>query len=97
MKYAPDAGTGCFAGQQGYGYRSFSTFVDAVRNINAGRATVESYDNTLATIGKTMGATAIIEAGRLSLDAKGQTFEISYDAQGPDAAPAGLIPVAFGA
>ena len=90
MKYTPT--DGYFSGQTGYGYRSFEAFVDAVIEINAKRATVASFDERLATIASTVGATAILEAGRRSLDHDGQPFTIEYDASG---VPAALVPVTY--
>jgi len=75
MKYTPTDGK--FSGQQGYGYRSFEAFIDAAIDINSGRATVESFDHKLATIGTTYRTTAILEAGRLSLD-ENRSVEILY-------------------
>jgi len=76
MKYTPS--NGYFSGQTGYGYRSFEEFIDAVRKIEDGSATVESFDSSLATIGTTYLTTAILEAGRLSLDSN-KSVEIIYD------------------
>eukprot|EP00667_Euglena_gracilis_P018458 EG_transcript_19603 len=59
MKYTPSNGR--FSGQQGYGYRSFEAFVDAVAEINAGRAAAADYHAELATIQTTLGTTAILE------------------------------------
>ena len=77
MKYTPS--NGFFSGQNGYGYKSFEAFVDAVIDINLGRSSVESFDTVLPTIAATVGSTAILEAGRRSLDCKGQPIEIKYD------------------
>lgn len=76
MKYT--ASNGYFSGQTGYGYRSFEAFIDAVEQINMGNNTPDFYDTTLATIGTTFLTTAILEAGRRSLDASGQSIEIVY-------------------
>jgi D-galacturonate reductase len=81
MKYAPDA-DGCFAGQSGYGYRSIEAFVDAALAIRAGEATVESFAGKLATVGETTLVTAILEAGRRSLDDDGRVYRIDYDHEG---------------
>ncbi len=75
MKYTPSNGR--FAGQLGYGYRSFEVFVYAVAAINSSAQHVRDFDETLATIATTYRTTAILEAGRLSLDA-GRTVEILY-------------------
>jgi D-galacturonate reductase len=68
MKYAPDE-NGNFAGQSGYGYVSFEKFVDAVQNLKDGKATLDDLDaKDLPTLKNTLGTTAILEAGRRSLD-----------------------------
>ena len=75
MKYTPTNGK--FSGQTGYGYRSFEAFIDAVAAVNSGRASVSDYDNELASIATTYRTTAILEAGRRSLDGN-CTIEIEY-------------------
>jgi D-galacturonate reductase len=68
MKYAPDE-EGNFAGQIGYGYISFEKFVDAVNKLNAGEVTLDQLDaRPLPTLKNTIATTAILEAGRRSLD-----------------------------
>lgn len=67
MKYTPGV-DGEFSGQNGYGYRSIETFVDACRMINAGKAKPEDFDKRLPTAASTLMSTAILEAGRRSLD-----------------------------
>ena len=75
MKYAPDE-NGNFAGQSGYGYVSFEKFVDAVTNLKEGKVTLDDLDSKdLPTLKNTLGTTAILEAGRRSLDEK-STIEI---------------------
>jgi D-galacturonate reductase len=75
MKYAPDE-NGDFAGQSGYGYVSFEKFVDAVTNLKEGKVTLDDLDSKdLPTLKNTLGTTAILEAGRRSLDEK-RTIEI---------------------
>lgn len=76
MKYTPT--DGYFAGQRGYGYLSFEAFVDAVAEIEGGRAKVEDFDQSLATIASTALTTAMLEAGRRSLDEGGKGMEIVY-------------------
>eukprot|EP00598_Pedospumella_elongata_P007344 CAMPEP_0184985464 /NCGR_PEP_ID=MMETSP1098-20130426/14130_1 /TAXON_ID=89044 /ORGANISM="Spumella elongata, Strain CCAP 955/1" /LENGTH=464 /DNA_ID=CAMNT_0027509551 /DNA_START=33 /DNA_END=1427 /DNA_ORIENTATION=+ len=76
MKYTPTDGK--FSGQLGYGYRSIEAFVDAVAAINAGAAMVSQYDHKLASVATTYRTTAILEAGRISLDTQG-TVQIKYD------------------
>lgn len=69
----------CTAGQQGYGYRSFEKFIEAVADINAGNLTIEQCDQMgYATIGTTVQTTAILEAGRLSLDNGNGAVDITY-------------------
>lgn len=81
MKYTPDA-SGRFAGQHGYGYRSIEAFVDAAIAIRNGQAVASDFDSQLATIHDTTKVTAILDAGRRSLDTGGQRLTISYDQQG---------------
>jgi len=70
MRYAPDE-DGNFGGQTGYGYISFEKFVDACNRINAGEAAVADFDKRgLPTLRNTVITTAILEAGRKSLDEK---------------------------
>ena len=79
MKYTPSP-DGRFAGQQGYGYRSIEEFVNACAEVNAGTATVEDISNrdVLATIDATARVTAMLEAGRVSLDNAGRGVVIQY-------------------
>lgn len=74
MKYAPDE-EGNFAGQGGYGYVSFEKFVDGCRLVNAARGEREKEEalkeldgRGLPTLRNTVATTAILEAGRRSLD-----------------------------
>lgn len=68
MRYAPDE-EGNFAGQTGYGYVSFEKFIDGIQAIKEGRATLEDLDNRgLPTLRNTVATTAILEAGRRSID-----------------------------
>ena len=81
MKYTPDA-DGYFAGQSGYGYRSIEDFVEAAVAIRAGEATVESFEGKLATVKGTSLVTAVLEAGRRSLDDGGRVYQIDYGENG---------------
>ncbi|KAF8062958.1 ydgJ [Scenedesmus sp. PABB004] len=83
MRYTPDA-AGFFAGQGGYGYLSIAAFLDAAAAINAGRASVATYEQegVLALASRTLAVTAILQAGRLSLDAGGAPVDILYDDHG---------------
>jgi D-galacturonate reductase len=68
MKYAPDE-SGNFAGQSGYGYVSFEKFVDAVTDFKSGKVTLDELDaRPLPTLKNTIATSAILEAGRRSLD-----------------------------
>lgn len=70
MKYSPSE-SGHFDGQRGYGYISIEKFVDAVRSVNAGTAQPTEFDaQGLPTITNTVLTTAILNAGRISLDEK---------------------------
>lgn len=89
MKYTPT--NGYFSGQTGYGYKSFEAFIDAAAAINKGVSVPSDFDFKLPTIKSTIGATAILEAGRRSLDGGGRPFEIVYDG----GMPAKLEPVTF--
>ena len=77
MKYTPT--NGMFSGQGSYGVRSFEHFIDACRSINAGNAQPGDFDDgSLATVHTTMQGTAILEAGRRSLDSDGRPMDILY-------------------
>ncbi|KAI8410325.1 hypothetical protein FOFC_10179 [Fusarium oxysporum] len=68
MKYAPDE-DGNFAGQTGYGYISIEKFVDGCRAVNSGKLKPEDLDaKPLPTLKNTIATTAILEAGRRSID-----------------------------
>lgn len=70
MKYSPSE-SGHFDGQRGYGYISIEKFVDAARSVNAGTAKAGEFDaHGLPTIANTVLTTAILNAGRISLDEK---------------------------
>lgn len=68
MKYAPDE-EGNFNGQSGYGYVSFEKFVDGCTAVNNGSLKPEDLDaRGLPTLKNTIATTAILEAGRRSID-----------------------------
>ena len=70
MKYSPSE-SGHFDGQRGYGYISIEKFVDAARSVNAQQTQPGDYDtHGLPTIANTVLTTAILNAGRISLDEK---------------------------
>jgi D-galacturonate reductase len=79
MKYTPDA-QGYFSGQSGYGYRSIEAFIDAVEQVRLGVATPADFRGGLATVDDTILVTAILEAGRRSLDSGGTPHQIEYAA-----------------
>jgi D-galacturonate reductase len=68
--------------QLGYGYRSIEAFVRAVQDVNAGVASVSSFDATLPTVGTTLQTTAILEAGRKSLDLRRPVRIVYSDSEG---------------
>jgi hypothetical protein len=73
---------------------SFEAFVDAVRDIKAGKARPEDYDGALATIGTTFLTTAILEAGRRSLDDSSRPYDILYEGADKEL-PSGLKAAVF--
>jgi D-galacturonate reductase len=78
MRYVPDA-AGFFAGQMGYGYRSIEAFIDAAAAVRGGESAAAAAARAgLATFDTTMAQTAILEAGRRSLDAGGRPVRILY-------------------
>jgi D-galacturonate reductase len=78
MKYSPDE-DGFFDSQRGYGYISLEKFVDAARRVNAGTDKAADFEGKgLPTIKDTVLTTAIIQAGRISIDEQ-RTVEIVDD------------------
>ncbi|KAI1628779.1 NAD binding Rossmann fold oxidoreductase [Exophiala viscosa] len=76
MRYAPDE-EGNFNGQSGYGYVSFEKFIDGVTAVNEGRLSLEDLDKRgLPTLKNTVMTTAILEAGRISLDEAYRSVQI---------------------
>ncbi|GAB1314272.1 hypothetical protein MFIFM68171_04482 [Madurella fahalii] len=68
MRYAPDE-DGNFNGQSGYGYVSMEKFVDGCQAVNAGELKPADLDaKGLPTLRNTIATTAILEAGRRSID-----------------------------
>lgn len=80
MKYSPDA-AGAFSGQTGYGYRSLECFLQAVIELREKRAQPSDFDQRLATARETLLVTAILEAGRRSLDQSGAAIGLRYDGE----------------
>ncbi|KAI0391423.1 hypothetical protein F5Y17DRAFT_407533 [Xylariaceae sp. FL0594] len=80
MRYAPDE-EGNFGGQSGYGYVSFEKFVDGCRAVNDGSLTPADLDaRGLPTLANTIATTAILEAGRRSIDEEREVrIEITTD------------------
>jgi D-galacturonate reductase len=77
MKYTPSE-TGYFDGQRGYGYISIEKFIDAARSVNVGTSQPADYDEYgLPTIENTVLTTAILHAGRISLDER-RPVEIKF-------------------
>ncbi|KAG8749878.1 hypothetical protein FRC14_001027, partial [Serendipita sp. 396] len=74
MKYTPSE-SGHFDGQRGYGYISIEKFVDAAQEVNSGQAKAGDFDGQgFPTIKNTIITTAILHAGRVSLDEKRPVF-----------------------
>mmetsp|Transcript_22360 Transcript_22360/g.43470 ORF Transcript_22360/g.43470 Transcript_22360/m.43470 type:complete len:339 (-) Transcript_22360:86-1102(-) len=80
MKYTK-AHDGHFGGRHGYGYRSFEAFVHQVTSLNSGKSTLEQADSYLPTANNTLQVTAILEAGRRSIDLK-KPITIKFDSAG---------------
>ena len=70
---------GHFNGHHGYGYKSVEAFVKGAQALNAGQVTHEELHARLPTLKTTALTTAILEAGRISLDAGGKTVALEYD------------------
>jgi D-galacturonate reductase len=93
MKYTPTNGK--FSGQGSYGVKSFENFIDACRSINAGIQQPRDFDDgSIATVHTTLQGTAILEAGRRSLDADSQPMDILYESQ-DSCEPCGIQPHVF--
>lgn len=88
MKYT--SSNGRFAGQLGYGYRSIEAFIDAVSAIRRGEAGPADFDDRLATAATTFRTTAVLEAGRVSLDNGGLPVQIVYEDAMDDCMPTSL-------
>ncbi|GBG32876.1 Inositol 2-dehydrogenase [Hondaea fermentalgiana] len=89
MKYQPNP-QGEFAGQLGYGYRSIEAFVDRATAMRNGDITLEDCNRELPTVETTMLTTAILEAGRRSLDSAGMPIQIEYSDASNWGEPTGL-------
>eukprot|EP00055_Hartaetosiga_balthica_P006179 m.19062 g.19062 ORF g.19062 m.19062 type:complete len:440 (-) comp5062_c0_seq1:73-1392(-) len=76
MSYAPSP-EGHFNGHSGYGYKSIESFVKAAQAVNSGEFHPSELDDRLPTLASTEATTAILEAGRISLD-KGIHVDIKF-------------------
>jgi len=82
MKYTPDT-SGHFAGQGGYGYKSLEEFTRCASECNASPSSDHrKYDHSLATVWATVTSTAILRAGRISLDNGGRAVIFEHDSEG---------------
>merc|ERR1712137_1426200 len=62
----------------GYGVRSLTNFIDSCISVNVGNKTADDVRPDNASVHDTMIGTAILEAGRRSLDAGGKPMDIVY-------------------
>jgi len=75
MKYEPDS-QGRFAGQGGYGYQSIEAFVSAALSVKKRETEPSDWIEKLATAQNTLPVTAVLEAGRVSLDEENRQVSI---------------------
>jgi len=94
MRYTPDEG-GRFVGQGAYGYVSIERFLRAAADVAAGRKSARECDAELATVHGTSQGTAILDAGRASLDAGGAPVDVLYDDAEHPLEPTGLARAVF--
>lgn len=88
MKFTPT--NGYFSGQLSYGVRSIENFIDACAACTQSIAKPNDFDDgSIATVHTTFQGTAILEAGRISLDHDGQPVDILYESD-ESAEPIGL-------
>ena len=66
MKYTPRDGK--FAGQESYGYKSIATFIESSQALQKDVSKLDVFNKILPTIQNTFNVTAILEAGRISID-----------------------------
>ena len=92
--WKPTPSDGKFVGQACYGYVSFEAFVDAATAVNNGALALDACDRDLPTMASTAGATAILEAGRRSLDSNGAPIDLVY-ADDASCTPIAMKPSAF--
>jgi D-galacturonate reductase len=93
MRYTPDS-RGRFAGQTGYGYRSIEAFVAAGQALQRGEPLAEVAAG-LASVAATIYVTAVLEAGRISLDNGGKAVRIVYADSGSGPADVTAKPTGF--
>ena len=78
MRYTPDS-RGYFAAQHCYGYQSIEAFVNCCLSMNNNEnISRDEYSSYLAMIDDTILPTAILEAGRMSLDNNNRAVIIHY-------------------
>lgn len=83
MRYVPDDDTGAFAGQTGYGYRSIEGFLSmALRGVKDPK-----FESQVASIQSTAMVTAILDAGRRSLDSN---VPVTITYEGESSTPTGF-------
>ncbi|KAJ3128517.1 hypothetical protein HK098_004147 [Nowakowskiella sp. JEL0407] len=75
LRYQPDS-KGRYVGQNGYAHRSIDSFIEAVLEIKKGEKQPSDFFGELPTMKDTAVVTAILEAGRKSLDLGGVVVEI---------------------
>ena len=78
IRNKPD-NNGNYCSQNCYGYISFEKFVRAAKEINDGLKKPQDFDDELPTGNVTMLMTAILEAGRISLDNDNKAVLFQYD------------------
>ncbi|CAD7950648.1 unnamed protein product [Amoebophrya sp. A120] len=78
IRNVPDS-RNCYCGQSGYGYVSFQKFVEAAKEINEGKRTAKDCDCDLPTGKTTLMVTAILEAGKRSLENDNCTVRLLYE------------------
>lgn len=82
MKYTTDS-DGYYNGQAAYGYQSFERFIHAVHQINCEEKRADDFVESLPTAASTLQVTAILHAGRKSLDNSQATVSIEYQNDRP--------------
>ena len=75
MRYTPDT-NGSYAGQNAYGHQSIEAWVDACVSVNQDPGRLKQVEASLPTLSQTRTVTAILEAGRNSLNANGASISI---------------------